>query len=905
MFQNCNFLIIKSKQLTQDKDLSQLLLANNVANIYIKDDFDNSKNYMDPPKITHIISNTIDFIEHDLAIKSMIPIVTPSWVYDSISSQKMQNIRTYNPDPAYFFKDCFICCADNLPPGDKELIYAAAQAFGGGYLDNITKYTTHLIAMDISNEKSILASSIIHDDDDNDSNGDMPNIKIVLPHWIDHCITMGKKLNEDNYLLPDAKILHDESNDVLKNEILPEILNDSLPPQNELDSELQFFKNKKFYINSDFNLSQRSSNAIKFVIERHGGSIIKKFDVSEIDIYLGKYRQGDTYKKSCASNRIIVGNLQWLYFILASKSWTLPLNSNILYYPQPSTPLDGLQGLKISITNYSGEARSYLSKLITIMGGVFTKTLTRDNDYLVCGKAEGKKFDAALNKWVDSEGNSEIKVVNHLWLEDCYVQWHKVDSSLDKYKNFGDESIGMEPWVGRAHLDQEVLKQWYEDEEKTASNSSGNIDDSMSEDESTQSRRGATTKEQLDHSQTSEPVNVEEKNIVTPSSSQPANQPVSPISTTSNKTVKSTTETTPELNLSSQTQKEFSRESSSSPIIATATKSLSSRYGERSAAKKATAKLHDNMSDLIAYQEMTKSSRKMKSYMDQLEGSLTPSKKRKHNEDQEEQEDEDENENDEHGDEIEELSQSDFSKTKKKTQYHIIAIMSGCEQIIELSKSDVQKLRTIGIKIVNDIDNNTSLNTLIAPKILRTEKFLRSLSKVDKIIHPNYLVNIINHISSKGDTETVFKEYRIDDYSLDKVNKNTNLELGYSTNSKFINGMQILLCHNDKKGKLFQGMNFNLSSNLNGGIDVISRVLKDHGMNKYKEIKTPNNLSKSLIKTNYKSDEKIILIANKKKDTKLINNFKKSIKSGIILEWDWCVKSIFKMELQDFKKFQI
>ena len=156
------------------------------------------------------------------------------------------------------------------------------------------------------------------------------------------------------------------------------------------------------------------------------------------------------------------------------------------------------------------------------------------------------------------------------------------------------------------------------------------------------------------------------------------------------------------------------------------------------------------MSDLIAYQEMTKSSRKMKSYMDQLEGSLTPLKKRKHSEDQEEQEDEDEDENDEHGDEIEELSQSDFLKTKKKTQYHIIAIMSGCEQIIELSKSDIQKLRTIGIKIVNDIDNNTSLNTLIAPKILRTEKFLRSLSKVDKIIHPNYLVNIINHISSKG-----------------------------------------------------------------------------------------------------------------------------------------------------------
>ena len=124
---------------------------------------------------------------------------------------------------------------------------------------------------------------------------------------------------------------------------------------------------------------------------------------------MGKYRQGDTYKKS-----VLVIESLWEFtmviFYLASKSWTLPLNSNILYYPQPSTPLDGLQGLKISITNYSGEARSYLSKLITIMGGVFTKTLTRDNDYLVCGKAEGKKFDATLNKWVDSEGNLKLKL---------------------------------------------------------------------------------------------------------------------------------------------------------------------------------------------------------------------------------------------------------------------------------------------------------------------------------------------------------------------------------------------------------------------------------------------------------------------------------------------------------------
>lgn len=102
MFKGCNFLIIRSDKLTQDQELVKLLTANRAVNIYVKDEFDNSKNYMDPPLITHIITETINFIEYNQGVNSMVPIVTTSWVYDSINFQKLQSLRTYNPNPNYF-----------------------------------------------------------------------------------------------------------------------------------------------------------------------------------------------------------------------------------------------------------------------------------------------------------------------------------------------------------------------------------------------------------------------------------------------------------------------------------------------------------------------------------------------------------------------------------------------------------------------------------------------------------------------------------------------------------------------------------------------------------------------------------------------------------------------------------
>ncbi|RCK54791.1 hypothetical protein Cantr_03722 [Candida viswanathii] len=866
MFKGCHFLIIKSDKLAQAQELHRLLASNHAAHISIKDEYDNLQNFMDPPAITHIITETIEFIEYLPAVSSMVPVVSPQWVYDLINFQHLQPPRGYNPNPRYFLKDVFVCCCDNLPSGDKELIYGAVSAFGGAYVDTITKNTTHLVALDVMNEKAVVAASVAR------SASQHGDIRIVVPHWIDHCITLGKKLDEKEYLLSDPAILRDkksgESGMELESGVVSSVLGDSLPKEEYDRATLECFKGKRFYLSSDFNWSQRLSNSIKLLIERHGGKIVSKFDAKKVDIYLGKFRQGENYKASCLNSRIIVGNLQWLYSIVVSRTWTLPLNSNILYYPIPSAPLPEFQGLKISITNYSGDTRQYLGKLITIMGGYFTTTLTRDNDYLVCAKASGKKFDAALNKWLDDNGKTQVKVVNHLWLEDCFTQWARLDDTLDKYKNFGNDMIGMEPLVGRTQLDADVLQAWCKEDGEVA-DETGDINDSMSEEESTQPKVGQAKSVEVGGDDTSKP----------PLPSSPVAKPHTPSTST-------TQETTPEAPPAISSAVTPKKEESPIPVT-------QSRYGGRSAAKKAAAKLHDNMSDLIAYQELVKSKRKMKDYMENLEGSTTP-KKRKY---LEEPEDPEEVSN--------ESSDIEIIEETTATDFTIIAIMTGCESEIELKKSDHVHLNNLGIKIVTELKPNQTPhpNTLIAPKILRTEKFLRSLSQVDRIIHPNYLINILEHVADKG--KSVLKEYRIDDYALDKVIKNIDVELGYAK-GKTHHGLQKLL-ESPNRGELFTGVNLNLSSNLNGGVPLIAKVLLDHGMSKYKEIKNALNVSNQVISSVVNGKELRILIANKKKDTRLINTFKDSFggTQGVVLDWDWCVKSIFKMELEDMKKYAL
>jgi hypothetical protein len=861
------FLVISSPELDLVDEIVSILQKNGAKNVYTKKVSDTSTHYLNQPcyHITHIIANTTEFIEYSDALESMIPVTSNNWVLESVSAQKLVNPAKYNPDPKFFMKDCYVCVADNLPMGDKEVIYGGVKAFGGNYLDVLTKFTTHLIAVDLSNEKSIIASSAIDD-------GEVKiDIKIVLPHWIDHCIMAGKRLDETPYLLPNPPILQKSPSAQID-------LIDDFPTSSP---KTEFFTDKTFYISSDYNLSERLSLANTRLIESQGGKVISTFDVDVVDIYIGKYRAGAQYRAAFSSSTIVVANLQWLYHIIVNQKWILPINSNLLHYPYPiHHPLNNLQ---ISITNYSGDARIYLSKLIELLGGTFTKTLTKENDYLIVAKPEGKKYNTAKYKWLNENNEPIIKTVNHLWLEECYANGELLDDSQLRYAFLGRNNDGLEFLLGKTKLIESKLAEPEKDEHLEEIRSDAAEVGYLENDEEIE-RRDPPVKQVKEVPASRQISNVQA--IDTPdaqvvSSAQPDSSLTQDKSQLNDEQIDQVKET-------DEDQNTATNEKSQEVEI------VQPRLG-RSAAKKAALKLHNAMDDLNEYQKMVKSVTKMKTYMEELETTLTPTKRSKT------------------------ASPTPNKKTKSSpslaasksaiTKYDITAVMTGCELEVTLNKLDISKLAKVGIKIYSEFSHKLKINTLIAPKILRTEKFLSSLSKVNRIVHPKYVIDVLRKLEEcdiiNEDPEIIVKSVDIDNYSLDRILpvQEINQELGYKSKG---NGLKNLVSSIKPEG-LFAETSLNLSSNLNGGIDIISKILKIHGMKDYKEVKMTANLEKKLIP--FEEGGQYILVAHKTKDTKLINAFKKlkrdSNFKGIVVEWDWCVKSIFQMKLQDLNQFAL
>jgi hypothetical protein len=121
-------------------------------------------------EITHIISLTSDFPDYHRALDLFKHVVKPSWISACLRITKVKNPRTYSPDPALFMSEVVLCCGD-IPEGDKEAIEGGVVAMGGQYTPILSKLVTHLIALDMQDERVQLAIS------------KRLNVQILLPHW--------------------------------------------------------------------------------------------------------------------------------------------------------------------------------------------------------------------------------------------------------------------------------------------------------------------------------------------------------------------------------------------------------------------------------------------------------------------------------------------------------------------------------------------------------------------------------------------------------------------------------------------------------------------------------------------------------------------------------------------------
>jgi hypothetical protein len=376
----------------------------------------------------------------------MIHVVKPTWVSASLKVNKMKNPRTYSPDPALFMSDVVICCGD-IPSGDKEAIEGGVLAMGGQIAPALSKQVTHLIALDLSEERCQLAIS------------KRLQCLIVLPHWFDDCLKVGRRISERPYTLPDPEILNHvdaapipaaRTSQQIRDATSPDPINDPVPPAPHLapPRAIKAFAGKNVKLGDDLNIGSKLRGIITGMIKAGGGEVVTKVD--QADIYVCTFRNGTDYVKASQDGKD-VGNLSWLYYLITHNIWTNPMR-RMMHYPRPKDGIPGFEQYKISISSYTGEARVYLENLVRATGAEFTKTFKQDNTHLVTAHKNSEKCEAAA-EW-------GVMVLNHLWLEESYAKCKKMPTTDARYTYFPPRT-NLGEILGQTELDRDAVEKTY------------------------------------------------------------------------------------------------------------------------------------------------------------------------------------------------------------------------------------------------------------------------------------------------------------------------------------------------------------------------------------------------------------------------------------------------------------
>ncbi|KAI9801031.1 MAG: hypothetical protein M1825_003566 [Sarcosagium campestre] len=441
IFSNVRFTIIESKDLSAEfaKELTTLLIANG-GEVVQGTPF---------PDVTHIVSATIDFPEYTTATDALIPVVKPEWITTSIARKRLNQLRPFSPDPRMFFAGVTICCSD-LPPGDKDAIIGGVLAIGGQYSGHLTRLVTHIVALSEEGDRcqQALAKRL--------------RCKIVLPHWFDDCLKLGKRIDERPYTLPDPELTRAKADDPVRLPSDRHLIGASSPRTDRLPiladnpspnrQNLSVFSKQNVMLDADLELGARLRGTIEELIVKAGGTVTGNVD--RADVLICHYREALAYRAAIRANKQ-VGNLPWLYYLITHNTWTSPLR-RLLHYPIARGGLPGFSEARISVSNYGGEARLYLENLIQAAGGEYTKTMRQDNTHLITARPHSEKCMAA-KEW-------NIHMVNHLWLEESYAKWEVQSMSNPRYTHFPART-NLGEVVGQTPIDRQAIEADFDGED--------------------------------------------------------------------------------------------------------------------------------------------------------------------------------------------------------------------------------------------------------------------------------------------------------------------------------------------------------------------------------------------------------------------------------------------------------
>ncbi|EAW10658.1 BRCT domain protein [Aspergillus clavatus NRRL 1] len=761
LFDQCKVCIVCSKDLDPDSahQLASTFEAHGGETVI----YEPPASFPPLEEFTHLISYTVDFPSFDAANDALIPVVKPQWVQASLAKKKLANPRQYNPDPRLFLNDVVVTCGD-IPEGDKDAIIGGVLAKGGLYSPRVTGLVTHLVDLTMDSDKARLITAR------------KLNIKIVLPHWFDDCLKLGKRIDERPYTLPHPEILRAGPDAPVRSSESRDVVGASTPEPTKLPTsiltsqprpKLDVFQGKTIMLAQDLGIGTHLSNSIIEVIKDAGGSMTT--EISQADIYVCRYREGVGYRLASKYNKE-VGNLAWLYHMITYNAWTSPLR-RMLHYPTSRSGIPGFKGLKISLSNYVGEARSYLENLIAATGAECTKTLKQENTHLVTAHGNSEKC-AAAKEW-------GLHVVNHLWLEESYARWKMLPVSDPRYTHF-PKRTNLGEVVGQTRLDKAILESLFFPSDTAAQSAESPRRVMQKRDENTATDKPSTTMRSSPVKVTQAEHEVSDTRDATPRAA--------------NKSRKSSDYKKPQTPARARLESEGKENQTPS--------STSSRKSKEAA----FSRLQELAPDIALYEKEKKRvggvvyGGRRKSDEDRV--ALTNTKKRRSMEPQEESD--------------EEIATDAKRQKKSKPPIAMHLLITGYQRWVgNLRKEDADKsanddkrqLRDLGIMVVQDARRCTHL---AAPSILRTPKFVNALAYGPVIIN----VDFIEECLTKDEL------LNPDDFPL--MDTAAEKKFGFSLEEARANARK-------NKNRLLQGYQIYCVETIRGGFDAFKSIVDING----------------------------------------------------------------------------
>lgn len=271
----------------------------------------------------------------------------------------------------------------------------------------------------------------------------------------DDCLKLGKRISEEPYLLPDPPILRDAPEDDIPQPSADHMVGAiSTKPEIKIPTDashirrVTVFKDKTVMMSEDLEIGPRIRGILGDIIKGGGGRIATS--VHDADIFICHWRSGRDYILAERAD-LDVGNLSWLYHLITHNLWTSPLR-RLMHYPLPKDGIPGFKDFKITLSNYGGEARTYLENLVMACGAEFTKSMKPDNTHVITARKVGEKCNAAV-EW-------NLDIVNHIWLEESYARCQVQPLTNTNYTTFPARTHLGEV-IGQVQLDRDILEPRY------------------------------------------------------------------------------------------------------------------------------------------------------------------------------------------------------------------------------------------------------------------------------------------------------------------------------------------------------------------------------------------------------------------------------------------------------------